>query len=252
MEDTPPVSVQIVSQNSGLTQESTIYYRIDSNGRRKICENDDGMCIKRSIRFALPLMMTPEVWMRHNFSLSDVVDVLDCFKANQLWQLAQLLGIPVSSSSVKLGFSSAASIICSSKAIIMEKITKTIRESKHYTFGEQSVLDKTHEDHVPQLPTHYISHNLYSYWKLKVNPISMLNENPIGDLFVWKGITLTPIGLEGDHLYMIRVVRKDVFINSNRPNNSLVNRPVSFKLNNLTDYCGLIDEAAFFLPASNK
>ena len=239
------VHVPIKSLHSGLVYESVISYRIDRNGRRKV---SDDPCIKRTIRLSLPLMMTPEVWMRHEFSVSDVIDVLDCFKANQLWQLAQLLGIPVSSSSVKLGFSSAASIICSSKAIIMEKIAKTIRERPDFTFGNQSVLEKTHEDHVPQLPVHYISHSLYCDWKAKVNPASMLNMNTIDDLFHWKDITLTPIALERDHLYMIRIVPKSVFIQSNRANNSPVNRPIAFKLND-ADYCGLIDEAAFFLPS---
>ena len=243
MEDSAPLNVPIMSYHGGLVQESVFSYRIDNNGRRRL--DDDG--ITRKIRLTLPLMLTPDVWMRHEFSLVDVVDVLDCFKANQLWQLAQLLGIPVSSSSVKLGFSSASSIVCCSKAIIMEKITKTIRERKDIILRDQNVLDRTHEDHVPQLPVHYISNSEYSYWKGKVQPMNMLTENIVDGLFKWKDILLTPIGLEGDHLYMIRVVSLDVFKASNRHCDSLVTKPVPFVFQGQI-YCGLIDEAAYFLP----
>uniref|UniRef100_A0A6C0CL08 Uncharacterized protein n=1 Tax=viral metagenome TaxID=1070528 RepID=A0A6C0CL08_9ZZZZ len=243
MDDCSPVNVPIMSYHDGLVQESVFNYRLDNNGRRRV----DEAGITRTITLTLPLMLTPDVWMRHEFSLVDVVDVLDCFKANQLWQLAQLLGIPVSSSSVKLGFSSASSIVCCSKAIIMEKITKTIRERKDIILREQNVLDRTHEDHVPQLPVHYISNSDYSYWKSKMQPMNMMSENIIDDMFVWKDITMTPLGQEGDHLYMIRLVSWDVFKASNRQCDSLVTKPVPFVFQNKI-YCGLIDEAAYYLP----
>lgn len=245
MDEDDSHSVSIDSSFEGLCLTSVTQFRVESNGRRKNVPQNG---IVRTLRLCLPLMMTPSVWQRHELSIDDIVDVLDCFKAHQLWQLAQLLGIPVSSSSIKLGFSHATSIVCSSKSIIMEKITKTIRDRLDFSFNSRSVLDKSHEDHVPPLPVHFIPIATYTYWKERVvKNLTHIGENVVDEFFTWKDIQMYPIGLEIDHLYMIRCVSKSVFDASGRVADSLVTSPIQFRIGDAF-FCGLIDETAFFLP----
>lgn len=132
----------------------------------------------------------------------------------------------------------------------MFKIASLLR--KHYTFPSASVLDRTHEDHVPPLPVHRIDPKLYAHWKSQTSPdrsgISMLQENILSDVFRWKDIIMLPMWLENDCLYMIRGVDEPTFIASERECDSLSVRPLHFSCNGVR-YYGLIDEAAFFLPA---
>ena len=100
----------------------------------------------------LPLTFCPDTWVRHRYSLEDVVDVLNYNQSDILWHLALLLGIPLSNSSVKISFAHPTAMVFSSKAIVMVKITNHLR--RYYAFAPQNVLDKTHEDHVPPLPVH--------------------------------------------------------------------------------------------------
>jgi hypothetical protein len=210
VDDESPV-VHVTTEHEGLTQVSNLNYSFDENGKRHL----EGPC-KRTIKLRLPLIFTPEVWRRHEYSLEDVIDTLNYFKSNQLWQLALLLGIPLSNSSVKLSFSGPCSLVFSSKAIVMVKIGDLLR--KHYSFPETSVLDKTHNDHVPQLPVHKIRADSHQYWKARVpeSSYSHLERKNISEFFSWKDIQMVPMALEGDHLYMIRVVAEGVFLNSER------------------------------------
>ena len=135
--------VLIVTEHQGLTQITHIPYTHETDGRRTL--STAKRCSTRTMRLCLPLLFTPEVWVRHQYSLEDVVDTLNYFKSNQLWKLAVLLGIPLSNSSVKISHSSPTSMVFSSKAIVMVKIVAFLR--KHYIFPDKSVLDKTHDDH---------------------------------------------------------------------------------------------------------
>lgn len=243
--DEHPV-VPISTEHDGLTQITRIQYAVEENGCRKLCANG----IVRTMRLCLPLIFTPEVWVRHEYSLEDVVDTLNFFQSNQLWQLAVLLGIPLSNSCVKPTFSRPTAMVFSSKAIVMVKIVAFLR--KHYEFSNASVLDKTHDDHVPPLPVHYIPSDLYQHWKEKAlaqkDAVSMLRKNRVDELFVWKDITMALMGIEGDHLYMIRAVSADVFLQSHRETDSYAAKPVHFVLPDKRVYYGCIDEASFFLP----
>ena len=239
--------VLIVTEHQGLTQITHIPYTHETDGRRTL--STAKRCSTRTMRLCLQLLFTPEVWVRHQYSLEDVVDTLNYFKSNQLWKLAVLLGIPLSNSSVKISHSSPTSMVFSSKAIVMVKIVAFLR--KHYIFPDKSVLDKTHDDHVPQLPVHHIPASEYYKWKAlapsEPNAISVLKKNTVEEFFDWNGIQMVPMALEGDHIYMIRVVRADVFEKSQRDHHSMAARPFHFLLDDVLFY-GCIDESAFFLP----
>jgi hypothetical protein len=239
--------VPIQSEFGGIVQHTSFEYKVHDSGRR-IQVEQRGM-MKRTVKMTLPLMFSPDVWRRHEYSLEDVIDTLNYFKSIHLWQLAVLLGIPMSSSSVKAAFSSPTAMVFSSKAIVMYKIASHLR--KYYTFPTCSVLDRTHEDHVPPLPVHRIDPKVYTYWKSKCSldksHIHMLGEN-VSEVFTWRDIYMLPMWMEHDCIYMIRGVEENVFTACQRESDSLSTRPLMFRCGGVR-YFGLIDEAAFFLPA---
>jgi len=241
-----PVPV-IHTKNGDLNQGTEIHYKLDVSGSRVAA--GEGVCMTRRMRMKLPLLFCPHVWRRHSYSLSDVVDTLNYFASMLLWQLAVLLGLQLSNSSVKLAFSSPSAMVFSSKAIVIERITKQL--DKYYKFPPSSVLEKTHEEHVPPLPIHRINGMDYQLWKSRTPTReaqhNMMKVNVIEDVFEWKSITLVPMGMEDDCIYMIRVVDMRTFEESGRECGSLCERPMHFSLNG-ADMYGLCDEAAFFLP----
>jgi hypothetical protein len=239
--------VPLKTNHGGITQITKFSYKVDKNGRRvRVTQNGD-MC--RTMNMRLPLIFSPEVWSRHDYSLEDVIDTLNYFRSIHLWQLAVTLGVPLSNSSVKLAFSSPTSMVFSSKAIVMVKIATHLR--KHYKFPAQSVLDRTHEDHVPPLPVHRIPARTYQMWMGRTpqekTETSMLTENEVEHLFTWKDILLVPMWMEKDCIYMIRVIDEHTFHASKRDCDSLSTRPIHFRCKGFLFY-GLVDEAAFFLP----
>lgn len=245
----PVVSIDSACQ--GMIQHSEFYYTVDENGRRVQVHNSTPKAgtMRRRMQMKLPLLLSPDVWIRHNYSLADVIETLNYYRSIHLWQLAVLLGIQLSSSSVKLSFSTPISMVFSSKAIVMCKIANHLR--KYYTFPTAVVLDKTHEDHVPPLPVNRIPAAEYDHWKQRApdrQDISMLSDNVIAEPFAWRNVLLAPMWMEGDCVYMIRVVDEPTFVASGREALSLATQPIRFRDHQNRRYCGLVDEAAFFLP----
>lgn len=237
----------VMTENEGLNQMTEIHYTLDENGNR--IPTAQGKVMRRRMKMKLPLSFSPEVWHRHEYSLSDVIHTLDCFLSRHLWQLALMLGIPLSNSSVKLSFSSPTAMVFSSKAIVLIKIGQQLE--KFYSFPERDVLDKNHDEHVPPLPIHRIDASDYQLWKSRTpksrNDITILQTNVIDHVFHWKGIMMVPMWMESDCIYMMRVVTDETLINSKREHDSLATRPFCFDYKGQRLW-GLCDEASFFLP----
>lgn len=242
--------VPIKTEHEGLTQCATFHYRVDPDGRRIQVKTPEDGTLRRTIRMNLPLICCPDMWIRHNYSLEDVVDTLNYIKPYDLWQLAVIFGIQLSNSSVRMAFSAPKSIHLSSKATVMIKIAQLLQ--KYYVFPSHNVLDKTHDEHVPALPVHRINARQYHYWKSRTPreriDTSWLRPNRVSEFYHWREILLTPLWMEGDAIYMIRVVRRQVYIDSGRNIDVPATRPPVYLLGQDETYFGLADEAAFFLP----
>lgn len=200
------------------------------------------------VRMRLPLNMTPAMWLRHQYSLLDVVDTLNYFRSIHLWQLAVLLCLPIANSSVKLGFSTPVSMHFSSKAQVLTKITGHL--SQNYVFPAHEVLDTVHVDHVPSLPVHRIPSAEYQRCKQSVaETMSIVHINRCPRVWTWSGVTMVSLRLEGDALYAMRVVPESVFLRSGRECRSMATTPMRFRVPGEPEvYYGLTDEASFFLP----
>jgi hypothetical protein len=243
--------VPIVTEHAGLLQKTEFYYTLGENGKRCLVTNPTNTqgLMRRRMVMNLPLSFSPDTWVRHRYALADVIETLNYFRALHLWQLAVLLGIPLSNSAVKLSFAIPTSMVFSSKAIVLMKIANHLRQ--YYTFPKSHVLDKTKEDHVPPLPVHRIPSTMYQEWKLCTpvdkTQISMLTQNKIERLLSWNNIQFAPMYMEGDYIYTIRVVSKEIHDQSGREADSLATKPVDILCADKL-YCGLYDEAVFFLP----
>lgn len=244
--------VPVRSECAGLNQVTQFYYTVDDTGKR--CEVRPGAkppagTMRRRMHMRLPLLFSPEMWIRHKYSLSDVIETLNYFRSIHLWQLAVLLGIPLSNSSVKLAFSTPTALVFSSKAIVLVKIANQLR--KFYTFSKVAVLDSTHEQHVPNVAVHRVPMETYQRMKKQApadqNQISMIGSNTVEQVFDWEDIQIVPMWMESDSVYCVRVVPEDVFIKSGRECDSLVTKPVEFVCKG-KKYCGVVDESCFLLP----
>jgi hypothetical protein len=235
---------EVTSECDDLVQKSTYCYSPTKDGKRV---SDGKNTFRRVVTLTLPLMFSPFVWLRHRYSYEDVVDTLNCLRSIHLWYLALLFGIQMSSSSIKIAFSTPRAMTFSSKAIIMLKIAQHLKQT--YSFSNENKLDKQVDDHVPPLPVHRIHSNTYSYWKVRAQKqnIHMLTINIIKEAFQWQQLTLLPMWMEGDYIYMVRMVKRERLEESRRPIDSLVTQPIDIQ------YCGerwagLTDEVMFFAP----
>jgi hypothetical protein len=247
VEDVEQPVVEITSMYDGMNQITEFHYDIDEYGNRIEAKQGQGMT--RRMKMKLPLMFSPDFWKRHSYSLEDVVDTLNCFPSIHLWQLAVLLGVQLSNSSVKLVFSTPPAMVFSSKSIVLTKITSQLK--KFYSFPETNVLDTTYEEHVPPLPIHRIPTAEYQLWKSRTpklkHQIKILTPNHIDFIFNWKNITMVPMWLEDNCIYMMRVVTEDIYYQSGKEYKSLATRPATFIYNGIKMF-GLCEECAFFLP----
>lgn len=238
--------VPIETEEDGLIQRTCIHYTTDRQGKRIRCRAGEG--ITRTIVMHLPLAFSPSTWVRHRYSFEDMVDIFNYNNSDLLWQLAVMLSVPLTNSSVKLSFARPTSMVFSSKAIVMVRIMNQLRQ--YYNFSSQSVLDKTHEEHVPPPPVHRITSEEYQHWKMitaACEPLRMLGPNERPELFAWRGILLAPVCMEDNSIYMIRVITEEQSKRTGRTGESLVSQPVVFHTQGKT-YHGLVDEACFFLP----
>lgn len=245
----PHPVVPIQSEVHGLIQKTVLHYTLDETGTKRVaCE--EGKCMRRTVRLRLPLNFNPETWQRHGYSMEDVIDTLNYHGSIHLWQLALQLCVQLSSSSVKLSFTSPTAMNFSSKAIVVFKIAKQLKE--FYKFSATNRLDKSLIEHVPSIPVHRIPNSTYELWRqhspLKEQGVSFLSVNERTMLMPWKDIQMLPMWIEQNgSLYLIRVVTPEVMKAAGRMGNSLASSPPSFKCQgNL--YYGLVDEVGLYLP----
>ena len=246
----PPITLE----HDGLTQRTEGWYQTSSEGKRHFLVHPQdaqthlGPIYRRLIRMRLPLNSTPAMWLRHNYSLADVVATLDCFRSIHLWQLAVLLTLPIANSSVKLGFSTPISMHFSSKAQVIYKLTSYLNQT--FTFGTVNILDTLHMDHVPPLPVHRLpmkEYQRYASWVLPTVQILQINECP--HVWWWNRTCMVSLRMEGDALYAVRVLTESVFHASQREHRSLATTPLRLRHTQSAELLyGVMDEAAFFLP----
>ena len=243
--------VPMRSDHGGLTQKSVMNYTVVDGKRVPLPDTVDPSerVFQRSISMNLPLGFNPDTWRRHGYSFNDVVDTLDSFSSMHLWQFVLLCGLAPQSSSIKAAFQKPTSLTYSSKKIALTRITNFIGMS--FKFPDQSVLDQIHTDHVPPPPIHRIPTQLYYKWK-KLTPLPLTRKflipNYVNDVFEWNGIMMIPWEMQGDNIYMIRLVQKSEFVRSGRRDDSYSTRCPKFIYKDKT-YYGIYDEVAFFLPS---
>lgn len=238
--------------HAGLTQANHVEYHTH-DGRRTLGTTDTvglprGRKVVREVHLTLPLFLTPQVWLRYGYSLSDVLLTLDFFRAENLYQLALLFGISPSNSAVKVAFASKTSIVFSSKAIAVKKIKAVL--VKRYRFAPHSVLDTIRTQHVPPLPVVEIPKPDYDQvitWIPDDLKITKGDAWPCA--YRYKDIALVPYAVEKGAIYAVRIIRWDTFLASGRPHQSLATRPMPVTLRDDpgTGYCA-VEEACFLVP----
>jgi hypothetical protein len=226
----------------GLTQVSEVeYMTVDC----KRVSQGESMPFKRQIKLNLPLFLTKEVWIRHNYSLSDVHTTLEFFSSLLLWQTAILNGIMTSNSTVKLAFSSPESMVYGSKAIVIRKLERMMDDI--FDFPRKSVLDTERCLHVPPIPIHTIAKE---EWQDMYNNLPSLTQNNllvpiyVNKFFKWKDIMIVPMWLEKGAIYCVRIVTADVFNSSGRKDDAICRKPLYIIVHG-KQYRGL-EESCFF------
>jgi hypothetical protein len=242
-----PLSVCLTSEHQDLVQVGRYTYQTDTGtGARRTAAHG----FTRTTRLYMPLMCTPAAWKRHEYSLSDVVNSLDFLPSINLWQLAVMLGIPLSNSSVKVAFATAESVVYSAKATVLRDIAAHLRQ--FYTWPAHSVLDRAHDQHVPPLPVHHVHMDMYARLKAvapeALSAWDFWEENAVAEVFRWKDIWVMPLRREADHLYAVRVFKQPVYTHSERPMDSLATRPMQLRDAAGTLWFAACDEAVYFLP----
>lgn len=112
---------------------------------RAFCVGEQGMTAYEA-KAILPAFLSPVVWARHNFSVSDIKTTLAAFPTGQLWQL-------LASEQVALGKSQS----CSS---MREKLVAHV---EHMFPPDGSVLRKTRRLHHPILPCHRVDRTIWRH-----------------------------------------------------------------------------------------
>ena len=197
---------------------------------------------RRYFDLKLPSFMTVDMWRRHGYSLTDIRTTLKYFTANDLWQCALHLGIQMSGSSIRLSFSSPVSMVFGSKSIAIKKI---MHKAESFGFGHtNSVLDTSHEDHIPPLPVHTLDRKAWSEMMALFHnrPINYLGVNEFDGTFEWGRVLFLPLWREDEAIYAVRVVRE--FHSSVT---SLATSPIDFDVRGERMFG--VEESCFFVRA---
>lgn len=241
--------------HAGLTQSNRVDYHTH-DGRRTLASTNGvgvpGQKVVREVHLTLPLFLTPQVWLRYGYSLSDVLLTLDFFRAENLYQLALLFGISPSNSAVKVAFASKTSIVFSSKAIAVKKI-KTVLVNR-YQFAVHSVLDTVRTQHVPPLPVVEILKTDYDRVITWIPDDVKITKGDVWPCaYRYKDISLVPYAVEKGAIYAVRVVPWSTFLASGRRHGSLSTRPMPVTLRDdpHTKYCA-VEEACFLVPRGGE
>jgi hypothetical protein len=228
----------------GLTQQTTVKYNIQNCKRHLVPKK---FVFTRVVNLHLPLFLTIPLWKRHGYSMIDIHTTLEFFSSIHLWQCALLYGISASNSAIKLAFATPESMVYGSKAIVIRKIEKVLKQT--FDFRQTgSVLDTVRDDHIPPLPLHRLDAATYLQLLLRLpkQPVNMLETIYFDDCYNWNGIQVVPLWMEKDALYCVRIINKTVFSNSGRVRKQcLSNRPLDIVIKE-NSFAG-VEEAMFFI-----
>lgn len=188
----------------------------------------NGSDFTRNISIQMPLFLTHDVWVRHDYSLKDILKTLECFTAKHLWQCALLYDISASHSAIKFTFSHPEHFVFGSKTIVIQKIKKVL---ERMSWPKQGVLDLELCTHIPPLPKHIISKVDMQYLISNIPTVLPSTGKPThySSVFEWRDIYLVPFEMENDNtLSCVRVIPMEIFKASGRMNhNSLTHLPLS-------------------------
>jgi len=153
---------------------------------------------KVEIKFKLPASIVPAVWYRHGLNIKQIIATLNFFPSKIIWQLGLLLGLNLSTSTIKIAYSNSSDIQVSSKVIAIRKITTLLR--KIYKSGECR-LSTEYPRHVPLIPiidvNDIIFEKLITMIPLKQSIFRTLT-NCGGNKYMYKGKMWLPLEVEKD------------------------------------------------------
>lgn len=219
-----------------------------NNKKKKPKIEDDTFFYELNI--SIPSFLNPEIWKKYKYSYDDVVLTIKSFKSYHLQILCLLLKCPVSNV-IKLSYNSETAMGYSSKAIITKKL-ETHLKNKDY-FSENSVLDKTLQNHVPPLPIILCNKEKYDLaFSVLHGEINYSAPNILKNcLTFFNNELFVPIKTEAKYILMRRIVTKNEYYNARTPTKSLATQPVMFFLiENQTEYCAF--EECFLLLLEDK
>jgi hypothetical protein len=224
--------------HDNITQKNVTNYQLVDGKRIK------GIGFKREVLLTLPLCLNETTWKRHGYNYDDIESVLKKCPRQLVWLYALLHGITASNSAIQLSFATPEFIVYGSKSIAIRKILLKFKNYKKF----KSVLCKEKKEHVPLIPLHIINNENFEYLDYLINPnnkISPFKRMEFSDFFQWKDIQMIPVRREKNLIYCIRIIKKSIFLKSNRLYTNLCHKPIDVFING-TDYYGMIDEACFF------
>lgn len=154
----------------------------------------------------LPITLLCTYWKRHDLSIADAYQCINYVPAQFIWMLALLYGQDLSPSSLKPSFANETDVLVSSKAIAVKKIIRIITH-------KFSHIDKIFADpssqHIPAIPTHYISRALYDVAASALSPVLDIHTTNVVHGFIsYVGVLWLPRLFEGASISCTRVIRK--------------------------------------------
>jgi hypothetical protein len=233
------MSWSLITSNEGLTHERRESHDI-LNGNRVT-----GSVFQYHAKLNLPLFLTPELWERHRYTLSDITNTLQSYPVLCLWQCALLFDIKLSNSAVRASCASSESMIFTSKSVVIKKITKYV--SEHMGLGQISVIDVRDSSHCPPIPKHAISKHRWDALACltPTNTVDMLQTLYYDGYFEWRNTKFVPLYVNNNCICSMRIVTFDIYSISGRPIfGSMTHKPVDVNIANV-HYCG-VDEMCLF------
>lgn len=240
-----------VNEDNDLILCSKIGYEYTGSSRapRKQIQNTNKAPIIRLVKFSLPLLATPNMWIRHKYSLQDIQETLHFLSSGHIWKLASLLGYTTPYFAVQPTHATRTDIKFSDKKNTLNKILTYVQS--HYTLSKTSVLERSHSHHNPPLPAHHVPGEHYNHLRSLIPTTSswshMKHNEIYFDFYNWRGVQLIPIRLEGNHILCMRVVPLQQVIDAGRDISCMCTKPMTFLKNNQL-YAALTDESCFLLP----
>jgi hypothetical protein len=192
------------------------------------------VCI--DINISLPIYLCPKYWKRHGLSSDDLRYIFNKTPAVILWRLVLLLGMDLSSSSVRPSVSKNYDMIVSSKNFAVIKIFERL-DLEDFFFGvTENVLQLEYQQlqqHVPILPVYQV--DVSQYRQITSDPIptwTCFGINIITNTITVKGILWAANRMEELGLCCIRLIDTSDYTKQLFREGSMLNKPMSVQYNN--------------------